>query len=208
MNKIRVGVLLQIVLLGGCAGGGMPAPIEQRGAVDPHAVPRVPPGAERSVTPGTVAIPVELPAPAAAVQVPEELDEPSALDASADTAPSVLALATPAEPAQPVRHPTAQNLLEAATAAAARGEWERAQAALERAVKVAPDDNDLWRQLAFTHFRQGAHPQALQFARRSLEGTPSVEMAAASWRLIADIEEARGNTAAAAEARRRAMNGP
>ena len=128
MNKIRVGVLLQIVLLAGCAGGGMPAPIEQRGAVDPHAVPRVPTGAERSVTPGTVAIPVEAPAPAAAVQVPEELDEPSALDASADTDPAVLALATPAAPAQPVRHPTAQNLLEAATAAAARGEWERAQA--------------------------------------------------------------------------------
>lgn len=208
MNELRVSVLLLVALITACAGGGMPAPIEQRGGVDPHAVPGVARGAEASPSPGTVAIPVELAAPADAVQVPEELDEASALEAGAEADPSVLALATPAEPPRPLRHPTAQNLLEAATAAAARGEWERAQAALERAVKVAPDDNDLWRQLAYTHFRQGAHPQALQFAHRSLEGTPSAPMAAASWRLIADIEDARGNVAAAAEARRRAEHGP
>ncbi|MEQ8659987.1 MAG: tetratricopeptide repeat protein, partial [Gammaproteobacteria bacterium] len=106
-----------------------------------------------------------------------------------------LALATPA------RGGAAQSLLTAAVQAAAAGEWDRAQAALERAVRLAPQDAELWRQLAYTHYRAGDLEQAAAHAGRAVALAPDDS---AGWQLIADIESARGNAAAAARAREQA----
>lgn len=194
MNSARLYLLLALaILLSACAGGGTRAPIEARD-VEPPAAEQV----EHPEAPdtGVLTSPIELPEPGTA----EFLDEGA--DAGDDSAVPAeqLALAAPAQP----RNPAAQSLLEAATAAALRGEWDRAQAALERAVRVAPDDAGLWRQLAFTHYRQGDHAQALEIARRALRVAPEGTAAAESWRLIGDIEAAQGNTAAADAARARA----
>ena len=98
-----------------------------------------------------------------------------------------------------------QSLVAAAMQLAGRGEWDRAQAALERALKLSPNDSSLWTQLAFTHYRQGTLKQAEELAQRALSlasARPGEQ--AAALRLIADIETAQGNSVQAASARRKA----
>ncbi|MEX2479364.1 MAG: tetratricopeptide repeat protein [Gammaproteobacteria bacterium] len=186
-------LLVLAALLSACAGGGTRAPIEARDAESP-AVEQTPDVEAPEVD--VLTSPIELPEPGVAEALGEDADPGDDSAVSAER----LALAAPAQP----RNPAAQSLLEAATAAALRGEWDRAQAALERAVRVAPNDAGLWRQLAFTHYRQGDHAQAMEIARRALRVAPEGAAAAESWRLIGDIEAAQGNTAAAAAARARA----
>ena len=98
-----------------------------------------------------------------------------------------------------------QSLVAAAMQLAGRGEWDRAQAALERALKLSPNDSSLWTQLAFTHYRRGTLKQAEELAQRALSlasARPGEQ--AAALRLIADIETAQGNSVQAASARRKA----
>ncbi|MEE2983396.1 MAG: tetratricopeptide repeat protein [Pseudomonadota bacterium] len=98
-----------------------------------------------------------------------------------------------------------QSLVAAAMQLAGRGEWDRAQAALERALKLSPNDSSLWTQLAFTHYRRGTLKQAEELAQRALSlasARPGEQ--AAALRLIADIETAQGKSVQAASARRKA----
>ena len=98
-----------------------------------------------------------------------------------------------------------QSLVAAAMQLAGRGEWDRAQAALERALKLSPNDSSLWTQLAFTHYRPGTLKQAEELAQLALSlasARPGEQ--AAALRLIADIETAQGNSVQAASARRKA----
>ena len=98
-----------------------------------------------------------------------------------------------------------QSLVAAAMQLAGRGEWDRAQAALERALKLSPNDSSLWTRLAFTHYRRGTLKQAEELAQRALSlasARPGEQ--AAALRLIADIETAQGNSVQAASARRKA----
>ena len=85
------------------------------------------------------------------------------------------------------------------------GDWEKAQAALERAVKVSPKDYMLWQRLAYSHYRQGNGELALSSAQRALNLAEEVEGDIRSvWELIGDIEAARGNREKAVFAKRRA----
>ena len=98
-----------------------------------------------------------------------------------------------------------QSLGAAAMLLGGRGEWDRAKAALERALKLSPNDSSLWTQLAFTHYRRGTLKQAEELAQRALSlasARPGEQ--AAALRLIADIETAQGNSVQAASARRKA----
>lgn len=98
-----------------------------------------------------------------------------------------------------------QSLVAAAMQSVGRGEWDRAQAALERALKLSPNDSSLWTQLAFTHYRKGTLKQAAELAQRALSLVSArPDEQAAAWRLIADIETAQGNSVQAASARRKA----
>jgi tetratricopeptide (TPR) repeat protein len=202
--NLRVPLALCVVLtLTACAGSATRAPIEARdgqpsaaASADEPAVP-----AATRQPPTVIATPIDLPEPAVPVPVPEEFED----DEVEGSASEQLALAHPPAPREPSRNPAAQSLLDAATQAAARGEWERAQAALERAVKVAPDDAALWRQLAYTQYRRGEFNQALEIAQRALRVDPTPPAAAASWRLIAEIESARGNASAASAARAKSL---
>ena len=74
-----------------------------------------------------------------------------------------------------------QSLVAAAMQSVGRGEWDRAQAALERALKISPNDSSLWTQLAYTHYRQGTLKQAGELAQRalSLASARAAEQAAA-----------------------------
>ncbi|MGE0485734.1 MAG: tetratricopeptide repeat protein [Gammaproteobacteria bacterium] len=120
-----------------------------------------------------------------------------------------LAMAAPTErlvpePVPAPRDPATASLLAAAMQAVTRDDWERALAALERAVKLAPDDAGLWYQLAYVHHRRGDHEQAVQTARRALSLPVSAAERARTWLLIAEVETARGDAAAAAAARAQA----
>lgn len=127
-----------VLVIGGCAAPGPSAPVETRGRVVEPAVALAPPA--------PVAAPPEA---AAAAAAPEEV-------------------VPPVEPPATAREPAVQSLFAAAMQFGTRGEWERAQAALERAVRLAPDYADLWRELAFAQYRQGALEEAGHTARRAL----------------------------------------
>ena len=105
-------------------------------------------------------------------------------------------------PAAAPLSPAVQGLLAAAQQSAAQGNWDRAQAALERAIKLAPARSVLWQRLAYTHLQTGQLDRAREVAQRALvlaavDGQENV----AAWRLIAAIEQARGDSAAATTAR-------
>ncbi|MCB1745758.1 MAG: tetratricopeptide repeat protein [Gammaproteobacteria bacterium] len=188
----RPSSLLLVVLLQACASGGVRAPIESRGEASAPAVaaPPAAPTPSPPLVPGVRALP-DAPRPAAE-PLPDEIPEGKQL-----------ALAKPAEAPVP-RDAATSSLLAAAMQAASRNDWDRAQAALERAVKLAPQDADLWRQLAYTHYRRGDQEQALQTAQRALSLPGAAAEQARTWALIADIQTARGDADAAAAARARA----
>lgn len=107
-----------------------------------------------------------------------------------------------AEPAPPAFSPAVQSLVTAANTAAAEQNWDRAQAALERAVKLAPTKSSVWRQLAAVHLQSGNPERAREVVQRALslaaaDGRENV----AAWRLLGDIEQARGDAGAAQMAR-------
>lgn len=149
--------------------------------------------------------PVEERLPTQETEVGPDLET---LRGPAEVTPSTqqLALAEDPSPAIAPSNAAVQTLLAAAMQAATRDDWDRAQAALERAIKMAPGDSNLWTQLAYTHLRQGEFDQAGELAQRALS-LSSVQRSdkAAVWRLIADVESARGNANEAADARRKAV---
>lgn len=117
-----------------------------------------------------------------------------------EPAPSMTPAPAPVEP-QPQFSAPVQSLVNAARQSAREGNWDRAQAALERAVKLAPSKSLLWQQLAYTHMHTGQLDRAREVAQRALtlavaDGRENVS----AWKLIAEIEHARGNAAAAAAA--------
>jgi len=65
-------------------------------------------------------------------------------------------------------NPATQSLSSIAVEAFNQGDWDRAKSALERAIKIEPDNGALWRQLSYTHLRAGNYKQALAHAQRSL----------------------------------------
>lgn len=118
-------------------------------------------------------------------------------------APAASANLTPAPPAL---SPAVQSLVTAANTAAAEHNWDRATAALERAVKLAPAKSSVWRQLAAVHLQSGNPERAREVVQRALslaaaDGQENV----AAWRLLGDIEQARGDAGAAQTARANAQ---
>ena len=65
-------------------------------------------------------------------------------------------------------NPAAQSLSRIASQAFNQGHWDLAQSTLERAIKIEPSNGALWRQLSYTHMREGNYEQALAHAQRSL----------------------------------------
>lgn len=223
-------MLLMVAVVSGCAGllgpAEQAAPIEDRAQqrVDrprPPAAPLRPsataqpksasrgaavPGARRlpdtRATPG-IAMPdktpsLSLPAP---TPLPPEAAEKNTPDGRAPGDEEIGA-SNALTRAAPALSPAVQSLVVAANTAAAQKNWDRAQAALERAVKLAPSQASVWRQLAYTHLQSGDLERAREVAQRALslasaDGRENV----AVWRLIGDIEQARGDTAAAQAAR-------
>ena len=96
-------------------------------------------------------------------------------------------------------------LLESAREAERGGQYGRAAAALERALKVEPRNPRLWHRLATVRYRQGRHPEAEALARRSMSLSPGdAKLASRNWRVIAAARHGQGDEEGAREALRRA----
>lgn len=96
-------------------------------------------------------------------------------------------------------------LLTAARDQEGRGDLGGASSSLERAMRIAPREPQVFYRLAQVRLAQGDAPQAEQVAQRGLTyatGRPALQ--AGLWELIAKAREKQGNSAGAAEARQRA----
>ena len=106
---------------------------------------------------------------------------------------------------QPVRDPRVEELRAKAEALEARGEYKPAAAAVDEALKITPDDNELlqWRAEITLLRRQWA--EAERQANEAYEkGTKLGGLCRRSWTTIRYAREARGMAEAAAVARRQA----
>ncbi|MGE3773559.1 MAG: tetratricopeptide repeat protein [Gammaproteobacteria bacterium] len=191
--------LCGLLVLAGCAGNQYVAPIEGRSVQQEKAVAAVPPLAKPTPVPapqpgGPIvrALPdVEGPA-ARAIPIPE------AGTSAAPLAPSdAMALPAPA----PARAPAIAELLAKAERSSAQGQHDAARANLERAVKIAPRDAELWQKLAMLSYAQGDFAQAKSLAERSNSFAPrNSALASRNWTLIGNAELKLGNQSAAAAA--------
>ncbi len=102
-------------------------------------------------------------------------------------------------------HPTVQALVQQAEQEREAGQLDRAATTLERAIRIVNHDPLPWLKLAELRFEQGNLVQAETLARRSLSFAPSGPTARDSWLLIADVKRLQGDSAAAQQARDRAM---
>jgi len=223
---------LLVMSVSGCAGlfgaPEPPAPIEDRMHKRAETVPPVSTGAKTTPLPEQPtfkarplttrpAVPAGAIAAAPALAMSNRTAPPSVPELSfpaeplapeddgmslPDNAVDELPATAPASVPPPALSPAVQSLVNAANTAAAEKNWDRAQAALERAVKLAPAKSSVWRQLAYTHLQSGDPERAREVVQRALslaaaDGRENVE----AWRLLGDIEQARGDAAAAQIAR-------
>jgi len=102
--------------------------------------------------------------------------------------------------AAPAPSSPADALLAQSRAARTSGDAARAVAAIERAVRIAPNDPQLWLEYGRVQLALGDFEQAMALARRasSLAGSDTETRTAAS-QLIADANRERARAAAAAE---------
>lgn len=104
-------------------------------------------------------------------------------------------------------NPAVVSLVEDAGKATAQGRHHHAAASIERALRISPQDADLWHRLARIRLTQGQAPQAEEFARRSnsLAGTDR-RLQKQNWELIADAQGRQGLGAGAAKASAKARS--
>ncbi|HTT43935.1 MAG TPA: tetratricopeptide repeat protein [Steroidobacteraceae bacterium] len=141
---------------------------------------------------------------------------PAPQPGTAQPAPAAPAHAAPEVPAAP-EHPAAppkQFHLSAASSAlvsqahtqASGGDYGQAAATLERALRIEPDNPLLWVELGRVRLGENNPAQADAMGHKALSlATGDGSAQASAWRLIADAARARGRTADAAEAERRAQ---
>lgn len=66
-----------------------------------------------------------------------------------------------------LNNPAVASLSALANQAVLKKDWEKAKSALERALKIAPEDASIWRRLAYCYHQTGNYEQALAQAQRA-----------------------------------------
>jgi predicted negative regulator of RcsB-dependent stress response len=85
------------------------------------------------------------------------------------------------------------------------GRRDAAGGSLERALRIEPRNPWLWHELAQLRLAQGQYAQAVSLARKSTSfAGQDRHLQAANWRLIGDARVARGESAGAEQAFKRA----
>ena len=97
--------------------------------------------------------------------------------------------------------PAAGSLLESARNEANRNNLGRAGEIMERALRIEPNNPNLWMQLAQFRRQQGDNAQAIAMAKKAAQVQPDDQgLERQSWSFIAAIYRATGNQAGLAEA--------
>ena len=105
----------------------------------------------------------------------------------------------------PLRNPAVTELLASAETAEGQGDYERATALLERALRIQPQNPEVLQQMAEVQLQVRDYRQALNFAVRSYDVGPRVgEICSRNWRTIGVAREYLGDRGGAAEAEQRA----
>ena len=200
----HVPLLVALLAAAGCALYQPAAPIESRGETPASPATHLPPPLPKPALapPAKPGAPVIKPLPdvespaVRAIPLPESGAAPLSPDAARENAP------------QAARAPAIAELIAKADRSSAQGQVEAARANLERAVKIAPRDAELWQRLAMLSYAQGDWAQARSLAERSnsfaAQGSP---LAARNWTLIGNAELKLGNQSAAAAAFNRSGGG-
>ena len=169
-------VLAAAVFAAGCASTP-PRPV----AVNPPVIaqPPIPPAVQAKplIIPGLSE--QNLPAPSEA-PLPDTAPPPAA------SAPAVIALMTRAE------------------SQTQSGDLGGADATLERAVQIQPNNSRLWLDFAKLRLKQNQPAAAEQFALRAVQYAQTNSQLQQAWMTVAAARTAQGNTAGAADARRKA----
>ena len=100
-----------------------------------------------------------------------------------------------------VQNPAVVALLAAADTASRADNHQGAVAKLERALRIAPKNGNIWYQLAEVKFIQAKYRQAENFALRANSVAQSHTLRRRAWLLVAKAREQQGDTAGAALAR-------
>ncbi|WP_407276188.1 tetratricopeptide repeat protein [Halothiobacillus sp. DCM-1] len=168
---------LSIALLAGCASAPPRPPATSQPIIIQQ--PPIPPAVQAKplIIPGLTE--QNLPAPTEA-PLPNTAPVPTA------SAPAVLALMTRAE------------------AQTQSGDLGGADATLERAVQIQPNNSRLWVDFANLRLKQGQPAAAEQFALRAVQYAQTNAELQRAWMTVAAARSAQGDTAGAAEARRKA----
>ncbi len=103
-------------------------------------------------------------------------------------------------------NPAVVALLDRAHIDSAAGQREAAGASLERALRIEPRNAWLWNELAQLRLAQGQYAQAITLAQKSNSFAGSERrLQAMNWRVIGNARVAQGNSAAAEDAFKHAM---
>jgi len=104
----------------------------------------------------------------------------------------------------PLRNPAVRELERAAEAAGSAGDFDRAEALLERALRIEDRDPELLQRMAELQLSRGRWEQAESYALRSWELGPQVgDICRRNWRTVALARERDGKIIGAAQARER-----
>lgn len=101
----------------------------------------------------------------------------------------------------PAERSTIDALLIKAEKQAAKGHYEAAAGSLERAIRITPNDAELWYELARIRLRQGEIVEAEDLAVKSRTmaiGLPGLQ--ARNWRLVAVVRQQAGDNGGAEQA--------
>lgn len=188
MNKVYM-MLGVALLVTGCAGPNpYRAPVEDRSRTSPPVAPGTLVPAEP--VPGVKVTPLGQTPVIRAQRAPEQRPQPAAVEPISAPAP---------------QSPAVAALLASAQQDSSSGNLRGAQSRLERALRIAPREPEVYLQLAEVQRRQGQFLQAEQVALKGVSvaaGQPGALRRL--WRLIADIRQEAGNAAGAGEARQKA----
>jgi len=103
---------------------------------------------------------------------------------------------------QPQGAPVVVALAQSAEQEAASGRLDQAANALERALRIEPQNPFLWHRLAGVRLRQHRPQDAIDLATRSITLTADKALIAENWELIAQSYELQGDADNAQEATR------
>lgn len=191
MKKLCL-MAVMTALLAGCAGPNpYRAPVEDRGSRAPSVEP---PGSVLPVeeAPGVQVIPIGT---APVIRAQRETIDPVPESRISSEPQTIVQSQSPAVVA----------LLETARADTGSGDLRAAQSQLERALRIAPRDPEVYIQLADVQRRQGQFLQAEQVALKGISIASGQNRALRRlWALVAEIRSEGGNSAGAAEARKNA----